>query len=459
MNIRTKLTLIFFGIVIVVLTAMSLSIYYFSANHRQEDFYRRLKNRAVNTAKVLVEVEEVNPTLLRRMERNNPASLPQQHIVIFNYKNDVLYSSEGTSVIKADTALLNSIRLQKEIRFSVQEHEVLGFLYAEGYERYTVVAAATDVYGHDALTNLRHVLMITFGISMIFVSILGWFFAGKVLSPISRIVNDVGQITAVNLSQRLDEGNKKDELGQLAATFNKMLERLQAAFAAQKNFIANASHEIKTPITVMKAEVEVTLLHDREKSQYTRVLQSVLDGLKGLNKLSTQLLLLAQTSAEESVGNFSALRIDDILWELKEELLKAFPEYTIEINFDLKLNDRLLQVYGDEQLMRAAMLNLIENGCKYSDNKKVSIILSTTNESTVSIAFINNGPGIEADALPRIFEPFYRGPAGKKVKGFGIGLSLVNRIIRIHNGSIEVDSIPFQRTIFTVVLPVITRPL
>jgi signal transduction histidine kinase len=453
MNIRTKLTAIFFSIVIVVLTAITLSIYYFSANYRETDFYRRLRNRAVNTAKILVEVEEVNAELLRRMESNNPASLPNQYIVIYNYKNEVLYRSAGTDIIQADTTLLNNIRLQEEVRFRLQDYELLGFLYTEGYERYTVIAGATDVYGRDALNNLRNVLATTFGISMIFVSILGWFFAGKVLRPISRIVSDVDKITAVNLSQRLDEGGKKDELGKLAATFNKMLERLQAAFSAQRNFIANASHEIKTPITVMKAEVEVTLLQDREKLQYVQVLKSVVGGLQGLNKLSTQLLLLAQTSAEESAANFLTIRIDDILWEMKEELLRAFPGYVIEIDFDLKVNDKLLQIYGDEQLIRAAILNLMDNACKYSDNNKVIIELDTGHNNSIIIRFINNGPGIEADSLARIFEPFYRGPAGKKVRGFGIGLSLVSRIVKIHGGSITVDSLPFQKTTFTIELP------
>jgi signal transduction histidine kinase len=457
MNIRAKLTVIFFGIVIVVLTAISLSIYYFSSNYRETDFYRRLRNRAINTAKVLVEVEEVNAELLRRMERNNPASLPNQYIVIYNYKNEVLYSSEGKDVIQADTTLLNNIRLQKEIKFKSLDYELLGFLYTEGYERYTVIAGATDVYGRDALNNLRNVLIITFGISMIFVSILGWFFAGKVLSPISKIVNDVDKITAVNLSQRLEEGNKKDELGKLAATFNKMLERLQAAFSAQKNFIANASHEIKTPITIMKAEVDVALLQEREKSQYVKVLQSVVGGLQGLNKLSTQLLLLAQTSAEESAASFSMIRIDDILWEMKEELLRAFPEYEVAIDFDLKVNDQLLQIRGDEQLVKAAILNLMDNACKYSDDKKVIISLHTRDKSSIIIKFINNGPGIEPDSLSRIFEPFYRGPAGKKVKGFGIGLSLVSRIVKIHGGLITVDSVPFQKTIFTIELPASNR--
>jgi signal transduction histidine kinase len=170
------------------------------------------------------------------------------------------------------------------------------------------------------------------------VSILGWVYAGKVLSPISKIVSEVDDITEVNLKQRLDEGNKKDELSRLSRTFDRMLERLESGFAAQKNFIANASHEIKTPITVMSAEIEVTLLQERDKENYIAALKSILNGLKGLNKLSTQLLLLAQTSAEQPEKKFNSIRIDDILWEVKDELTKANPNYNIEILFSIDLN-------------------------------------------------------------------------------------------------------------------------
>src|SRR5690349_5831602 len=128
MNIRAKLTLIFFSLVIVVLTAISLSIYFFSSNHREVDFYRRLKNRAVNTAKVLVEVEEMNADLLQRMERNNPASLPDQHIVIYDKLNQVLYSSEGTHTVPVDAVLMARIRQQHELRYEYKNYEVLGFL-------------------------------------------------------------------------------------------------------------------------------------------------------------------------------------------------------------------------------------------------------------------------------------------------------------------------------------------
>ncbi|AYB29094.1 sensor histidine kinase [Chryseolinea soli] len=454
MNIRAKLTVIFFSIVIIVLTIICVSIYFLSANYRQEDFYRRLKNRAINTAKILTEVEEVDAQLLRRMERNNPASLPNQYIAIYNDKNEERYSSDGTNVIAMDSALLNRIRQHKEVRYAYENFEALGFLFTDRQDHFTVVAAATDVYGLDALRNLRNILIVTFCVSMVFVSILGWFFAGKVLSPISKIVDQVGNITEENLNRRLDEGNQKDELSKLAHTFNRMLERLQSAFASQKNFITNASHEIKTPITVMAGEIEVALLQDRDKEYYVKILGSVLGGLKGLNSLSTQLLLLAQTSTEQPDKHFAPIRIDDVLWEIKDELIKAFPAYRIDIHFDLALNHESLLMEGDEQLIKVVILNLMDNGCKYSDDHQVIITLDTNHRGFITLNFQNNGVGIDPDNVHRIFDPFFRGKRHRQTKGFGIGLSLVRQIVKLHGGDIRLESAPQQQTRFSVYFPV-----
>jgi signal transduction histidine kinase len=452
MNIRTKLTVLFFSMVIIILTLISGSIYYFSENYREEDFYRRLKNRAINTAKVLTEVKEVNAQLLKRMERNNPASLPNQYIAIFDSSNVELYSSDGTSAIIIDTTLLKTISQKKEVHYKFNNSEVLGFSFSDNLNRFTVVAYATDVYGLDALHNLRNVLLIIFCISIVLVSILGWVYAGNVLSPISDIVNEVSKISALNLNKRLDEGNQRDELSKLSQTFNKMLERLQSAFFSQKNFIANASHEIRTPITVMSAEIEVTLIQERSTEHYIKVLRSVLVSLKSLNKLSTQLLLLAQTSADQPEKNFMPIRIDDVLWESKEELTKAYPDCTIDILFDLNLNSEALQIEADEQLLRVAMINLMDNGCKYSDDHHLTVNLYSSETEGIIVKFSNKGNWIEHENSDKIFEPFYRGKSNRKVKGFGIGLSLVSRIIKLHGGEVAVESTPLQ-TCFTVKFP------
>ena len=454
MKIRTKLALIFFVLVIVVVSAVSFSIYFLSANYRQVDFYRRLKNRAINTAFVLIQIKQIDADLLKKMEQENPASLPNQFVKIYDMDKRELYSSDIGRIMPFDSSFLNQVRQEGEIKITKSNYEILGFFFKGRNENLLIVAGANDINGLDALENLRNIILITFSISLVIVSVFGWFFSGRALKPISKIVKEVDSITAASLDQRLNEGNRKDELSKLAQTFNRMLSRIEAAFLAQKNFIANASHELKTPFTVMAGEIEVTLLHNRDNQYYVKILRSILDGIKRFNKLSTQLLLLAQTSAELPQKRFSILRVDDFLWDAKKELEGLHMDYIIEILFDLHLTHDLLTIKGDELLLKVLIMNLMDNGCKYSDNNRVQVILTTLPGDIISIEFLNSGDGIQPDDLQKIFDPFYRGKINRKISGFGVGLSLADKIAKLHDGKIFVESIPGQVTRFTVTLPV-----
>lgn len=451
MKIRTKLSLIFFLFVIIVVSAISASIYFLSADYREQDFYRRLRNRATNTVVLLVQYKEIDAELLLKIERENPANLPMQFVIISDENGNVVYRS-GTPppTLNADV-LIPQITTKGETRIEAKQYQILGFALDVQGDRHIIVAGAHDVYGYDALENLRRVIIITFGLSIVIVSIFAWVYAGRVLRPISRIVSEVDTITAASLDQRLEEGNNKDELSKLAQTFNRMLSRLEAAFLAQKNFIANASHELKTPFTVMAGEIQVTLLQPRNNEYYIRILKSVLQGINRFNKLSTQLLLLAQTTASQPRKKFTQLRFDDIMWEAKSELERLHPEYIIEVAFDdLNVNHDALLISGDEQLLRVLLLNLMDNGCKYSDDNRVLVTLTTQPGRYIRIEFSNSGAGIEPPDQAHIFEPFFRGKGTGNVKGFGIGLSLANKIAQLHNGTIHVESIPHKITRFTL---------
>ena len=454
MKIRTKLAVIFFVLVVFVVCAISISIYLSSASYRHVDFYRRLKNRATNTAIMLIRIKEIDAQLLKRIERENPASLPMQFVTIYDSTGVELYSSDTEGVMKVDSSFLRKIRREGQVELVKNGHEVLAFHFHDRNRNLLIVAGAKDVYGIDALRNLGSIILITFTVSLVIVSLLGWIFSGRVLGPISKIVEEVDNITAANLGQRLNEGNGKDELSKLAQTFNRMLARLEAAFLAQKNFIANASHELKTPFTVMAGEIEVTLLHSRDNQYYLKILRSVLEGIKRFNKLSTQLLLLAQTSADLPQKRFSSVRIDDFLWEAKKELDRLHPEYKIEILFDLNLTHDSLSINGDEELIKVLLINLMDNACKYSNDNSVRITLTSLSDKSISIDFLNTGSGIDESEFDKIFEPFYRGNIDKKISGFGVGLSLAAKIVDLHDGKISVASTPGEETRFTITLPI-----
>jgi signal transduction histidine kinase len=440
MNIRTKLTLRFILITAVIILMGSVMIYLFSADYREENFHTRLKNKANNTAKLLIEVDEVDAGLLRRIEENNPASLPNEKILIYNYKDTILFSTDEDQTILIDKDLLNRIRLEDEVRFKLGEYEVLGFLFKAQYDRFVVVAAATDIFGFRKLKNLLYILLIVFAISIVIVSISGWFYSGKVLEPIAKVVNQVNEISITSLNMRVDEGNGQDEIARLARTFNSMLARLETSFLSQKNFIANASHELRTPLTAITGQLEVTLLNTRSPEEYKNVIASVLEDIKNLNVLSNRLLLLAETSAEEREKKMTRLRIDELMWQSKEELMKHNPDFVIKIDLDENLDDEnKLTIKGDEQLIKTALANIIENGCKYSTDRTTNILI-TISEVGLSIKFEDKGIGIPPEEIPNIFEPFYRGRNTGHTKGHGIGLSMVKGIVKLHKGAIELNS-------------------
>jgi signal transduction histidine kinase len=453
MQIRTKLTLLFVTLVAVIFLLASLSVYYFSAEHREEDFYGRLLNKGTSTAKLLIEVEEVDAQLLAKIEKNNPITLPNEAILIFDYQNNIIYNYGNQQTTFASKELLNKIRLEGELRLNKDGSEVLGFLFADQFDRFVVIVSATDVYGLRKLSNLRMVLLIVFGVSILLLSVVGWLYAGRVLQPILKVVNQVENISISNLSVRVDEGNGKDEIAHLAQTFNRMLQSLEAAFKIQKNFIANASHELRTPLTAITGQLEVTLLNERNNDEYKQVLNSLLEDIRNLNRTSNRLLLLAQASSESSEVSFAPIRIDDVLWQARTDVLKRNPNYKIDISFSESIEDeKQLLINGNEQLAKTALLNLIDNACKYSLKHEVFVLVEPL-EHMIEISFKDQGIGIDAEEIQHIFEPFHRGKNAITFKGHGIGLSLVDRIVKLHHGEINVISAPNAGSTFILRLP------
>jgi signal transduction histidine kinase len=453
MQIRNKLTFQFIAIVAFLLFVSSLAIYFFSEDYREDDFYNRLSNKGTNTAKLLIAVDEVDANLLKIIEKDNPVSLPKESIAIYDYRDELLYSSDEENVLGIDKQLLDDIRLENELRYRKGDYEILGFLYADKFDRFVVIIGAVDIYGLSKLRNLRIVLLVVFSISIILVFISGWIYAGRTLRPISKVIDQVDNITITSLNLRVDQGNGKDEIATLAATFNGMLDRLEGAFKTQKNFIANASHELRTPLTAITGQLEVILMKSRTADEYEKAMISVLDDMKNLNTISNRLLLLAQASSEKGEAAFTNLRIDELVWQASSELKKRNPEYVISVSFDEALSDeKNLTILGDEQLMKTALVNLMDNGCKYSADHKVEVHLGSEGTKKLILVFTDKGIGIEPTDLKQIFEPFHRGRNASSFKGHGIGLSLVNRIIKMHGGDIKVESKINQGTTVTVLL-------
>jgi signal transduction histidine kinase len=231
-----------------------------------------------------------------------------------------------------------------------------------------------------------------------------------------------------------------------------LLDRLEKAFKAQRNFIANASHELRTPLTVISGQLEVLLLMERSSEDYRRAVASVLEDMRSLNKLSNRLLLLAQADNASAMAGFAPVRIDEILWQARSELLRNHKENIVDVSMVEVEDERYMQVAGVENLLRSLIFNLMENGCKYSPEHRVEVGLQVSN-GNIDLEFRDQGIGIPEEEKERIFSPFFRGSNTAGHHGHGIGLSLVRRILDLHGGSVTFAPNNGAGTVFRVSLP------
>ncbi len=267
-------------------------------------------------------------------------------------------------------------------------------------------------------------------------------------------MTQVEAIGESSLDMRVSEGNGKDELALLAQTFNKMLSRLEFAFKTQKSFIANASHELRNPLTMITGQLEVILMNERSNEEYRKTIHSLLEDIKNLNHISNRLLLLAQTTSEFSDVEFGMVRIDDTLWTARKEILKQHEQYKVSVTFAQTIdNENSLMVSGNELLLKTVLSNLIDNGCKYSRDHSCKVYINHENDRVI-IHVSDQGMGIPAEELNMIFQPFYRAGNAIGIRGHGIGLSLVEKIVSLHKGEIKVISELGQGTEFILYLPV-----
>ncbi len=456
MQIRTRLTLQFVLSGVVIMIFASFTIYFTAARFLNDDFYNRLRDKSLGTANLLFKEYEVDAKVVRKIEKDNPVNLQKEKIIILNFKNDIVYNSDEFGAIKISQPILDRVKSGDKVNFREDLYDVAGTLYFTNFDRFVIFGAAINSEGAAHLNELKIILVFVCCLSFLLFFIVGWFYSGRAIKPISDVVKKVEEISITSLNLRVFEGNETDEIGRLAKTFNKMLERLEASFATQKNFIANASHELRTPLTSINGQLEVLMMKDRSAEEYKTELQSVLDDIKSLIDLSNRLLLIARTSAENPMSLNNRIRIDEILWLAREEIKKYNTNYQINISLGNSLIDSdQMVVVGDEYLLKVAVSNLMENGCKYSDDHTVNVRLHHFRQS-IEIIFEDGGIGISENDLQKVFEPFYRGANAISVSGYGIGLPLTRQIIKNHNGNMELLSQIGKGTKITVLLPIIS---
>ncbi len=292
----------------------------------------------------------------------------------------------------------------------------------------------------------------------------GLWFADRAMRPVRSITQTAQDISESDLSRRLNLGGR-DELAQLAGTFDNMLSRLQRAFERQRQFVADASHELRTPLTIINLEVGRVLSGNRKPAELHHALEVVDLESNRMTRLVNDLMTLARMDSGQTVLQKEDLDLSDVALEAYERMQPLAERRDIALNVG---DMPELPVQGDRQYLVQMVSNLIENAIKYSNpGGMVSVETEKANSVPSPSAVVkvsDTGPGIPAEHLPHLFERFYRVDASREhdaqedsdsPTGTGLGLSIVSWIVRGHKGHISVDSEPGKGTTFEVTLPLL----
>ncbi|GAB3799680.1 HAMP domain-containing sensor histidine kinase [Spirosoma humi] len=452
MSLRNRLTLLFTAIVSVLLALFCGLLFKLAGQYREQQFQERLQAEATTAGHLLLSQERIGPTLYKLLDKNQLTVLPDEEIIIYNTENKLVYES-GTDYLTLSPENLNHIRQSQRVAWKEANREIVGILFANHQQPFVIVASAVDTYGTRTVASLGNLLGIGWCIMIGLLWLAGRFLAGRALRPISQINRQIDAITASSLSLRLPEDAQGDELAQLAQRFNRMLSRLEEAFRLQRSFVSSASHELRTPLTAITGQLEVSLLADDEPDELRATLQSVLEDVRGLNRMANGLLALANASMDASAVPMAPVRLDTLLEQIQLEFRRIQPTYTIHLHIDSTTSDTAnWQLPGSEALLRTAFFNLLDNGGKFSPDHTVWVQL-ISQPTAIQLTVRNLGSVIAPDQLTLIFSPFQRGRNASGHPGHGIGLALTERIIQLHQGQIRVDSSAETGTTFTVSLP------
>jgi len=325
---------------------------------------------------------------------------------------------------------------------------------------YTLVVLRSLHDQEDLLEGASYALFIAIPIALLLASIGGYFLARKSLAPVVSMSATAARISAANLHERLPVANERDELGGLARVINALLARLDASFEQQRRFMADASHELRTPIAIMRSEAEVALSQQERSNRELR--ESIVifkDETKRLTGIVEDLFMLARADA----GQYKLTRRECYLEEIAGEVTRAVRTLVAEKGLTLQLDaTEEMPFHGDENLLRRLLLNLVDNALKYTPTGGAVTVSCKPEGKRYVITVSDTGAGIPAEAQPHIFDRFYRADSARSrtedddsalSSGAGLGLSIARWIAEAHDGTLELQHSSNAGSVFQLILP------
>ena len=326
-----------------------------------------------------------------------------------------------------------------------------GLQVVDGAEYRIVACQSLQTIASD-LRQVRGILLLASPLLLAMAGIGGYLVARRSLAPLAAMSDQARHITGRNLETRLEIGRAAEELEVLATSFNELLSRLDQTFESMRRFVADASHELRTPIAVIRGEADVALTQERPAEAYRETLSIILDESRRLSRLVDDLLNLARADAGKAQLQLRDFYLGDLLQDCcrSAQALAASKGLAIECKSPEDAPFR-----GDEELLHRLVMNLLDNAIRHTPSGGRVAVSLDAGDSQMRLRVSDTGSGIAAEALPHLFERFYRGDRARSRQdgGFGLGLVIVKWIAESHGGTVAVESTVGAGSTFTVSLP------
>lgn len=378
--------------------------------------------------------------------------LPGIYVVITDSNGTAIYSNNSLNWIADESYVYGEVR-------KLQKAEAEWLFYDELIENDEKMIASIHLcssYDHieSSLNNLKLILLFS-SLAFLAIAILGGLFiAGRALSPISDITKTAAKMESGDLTNRISGIHSKDEVGLLADTFNKMLERLEVSFTKEKQFASDASHELRTPVAIIMAHAEeiinkLSMVDENINFSFDEYAEIILSESKRMNVIISQLLMLTRGYEGKYPLELETFDLTVVMEEVTHQMEKVATLQNISLLCEA---DSTVEITADQSLVTQLLINLIENAIKYNNPEGYVKISALKGQGNIRITVEDNGMGIARNDIAHIFDRFYRVDTSRDRSGTGLGLSIVKWIVDEHNGEIIVASELGKGTKFDVLL-------
>ncbi|WP_341226800.1 HAMP domain-containing sensor histidine kinase [uncultured Arcticibacterium sp.] len=440
MTLRRRISVGVASVFSAFLALACILIYSTSAQYRKTEFIDRLQDKALTTAKLLIEVKEVDKQLLKLIDQNTIYKLLDEKTIVFDDTSNLIYSSLDDAKIQWNQ---NDLDLLKEKGFFYRndnDKEVVGMFYNFEQRDYFVITSASDKYGRRKLSYLLYILLVTFFAGSILVWISTLFLIKNLLLPLENFKAQIVNISANKLNHRITGNKRNDEIETLANSFNSMIERIDGAFESQKEFTANASHELKTPLTRIAFQLEGMMQNYQHPPEVFTYLKNIKNEVHQMSDLINTLLLLSRLEKQEKGKDFEKVRVDELIFAAYEEMKKLDPLYDMKFEIvETEGGEYHMEVMGIKPLLQIAVNNLVKNAFLYASDNAIQVKI-ISGDATLKVLIENNGQTISKGEQMRLFSSFMRGSNAAKVNGYGLGLRITKRILQFHEADLAYES-------------------